>query len=1131
MANQELDVQGTGSISKPEENSAGSISVGNISDVEAVAIGHGARAEVHRLYPPPPPPQPKFIVPFPRNEHFVGRDDDLQHLHTALQKSDKVGVRPAMLTGMGGIGKTQLAVEYTYRYQGEYPGGVYWVNAAQDWQDELASLAIRIGLREDDVPEYERRLRLVLAFADFLTAHTDALIVFDNVEDPRLLRTPVPGFIPTELKCRLLFTTRRRESDLPFHQLEVRALSEETALELLLHTPARQILLKKLNTTVVNPELDAAHAICRSLGYLPLALTLAAAYLGKHPRISFASYLVRLEKEGGLATVDAAGVDPLDLPTRHDTAVAATLKSQWDVLASEDARHILKVAALLGEAARVPRARLALLTGLAEAVEDGCAAPFDNALLALNELSLVEELTEHEIRLHPLVQKFAESTIPDRSTFAEDCARRLTEALWDVAQLDQQIAQRGVDAISADLRSALALTPDTERSAPISRLTSLLRALDLQAHHLRAWDLDQQPGFFLQQLRNQCFELALDELRMRAEAQLAEKSLPYLRERFRVSRESTALVRVLTGHTDCVTWVTVALDGSLAVSASLDKTLKIWDLNTGQVLRTLTGHTDWVTRVAVTPNGRLAVSASRDGTLKVWDLSTGQALQTFKEYTSYFVDVTSLAVTPDGRLIIAVAEERGLWLNSHTLKVWDLHTGQELYKLTKYTSVSVTPDGRLAVSSRDRTLKVWDLATGQELHTLEGNADWVHSVAVIPDGRQVVFASINDTLKVWDLATGLKLRTFNFDIGQRAAVTPDGRLAISASLAGTLKVWDLNTGQKLRTFEGHGPIRGVAVTPDGRQAISASEDHTLKVWNLRSDHELHMPKGHSNRVCGVAVTPDGSLAVSASDDNTLKVWDLSTGQELRTLEGHYSWVRGVAVTPDARLLVSGAWNGTLKVWDLRTGRELRTLKGHDSEVYSVALTPDGRLVVSASGDKTVRVWDLNTGQELHVLKGHTSSVHSVAVTMDGRLAISASVDRTLKVWDLNTGQELHTLEGHASAVHGVAVTPDGRLVVSGSHNGVLKVWNLNTGKAIHTFTVHAMSANWVAVTPHGDQVISVSNDRTLKVWDLGTGQVLLTLSTDAQMRCCAVAPDGRTILAGDERGSIHFIDWARFDDQ
>jgi WD40 repeat protein len=376
----------------------------------------------------------------------------------------------------------------------------------------------------------------------------------------------------------------------------------------------------------------------------------------------------------------------------------------------------------------------------------------------------------------------------------------------------------------------------------------------------------------------------------------------------------TPLLRMLEGHSNYVSGVAVTADGKRAVSASQDRTLKVWDLDSGRALRTLEGHSNYVSGVAVTPDGKRAVSASQDDTLKVWDLDNGRELRT---------------------------------LQGHSDAVY---------------GVAVSPDGRRAVSaSQDKTLKVWDLETGRELRTLEGHSDAVYGAAVSPDGRRAVSASWDKTLKVWDLETGRELRTLQGHSSSvnGVAVSAGGRRAVSASSDKTLKVWDLETGRELRTLQGHSDaVYGVAVSPDGRRALTASDDHTLKVWDLETGRELHTLQGHSDWVRGVAVSPDGRRAVSASWDKTLKVWDLETGRELRTLEGHSYAVYGVAVSPDGRRAVSASWDKTLKVWDLETGRELRTLEGHSSSVNGVAVSAGGRRAVSASSDNTLRVWDL-----------------------------------------------------------------------------------------------------------------------------------------------------------------------------
>jgi WD40 repeat protein len=130
----------------------------------------------------------------------------------------------------------------------------------------------------------------------------------------------------------------------------------------------------------------------------------------------------------------------------------------------------------------------------------------------------------------------------------------------------------------------------------------------------------------------------------------------------------------------------------------------------------LEGHTSWVRACAVTPDGRRVISASDDRTLKVWDLDTGRALATLDAHAA----VRACAVTPDGRRVVSGAHDC-------TLKVWDLDTGRVLATLGGHThglrACAVTPDGRHVVSaSVDRTLKVWDLASARCLHTHRGDA-------------------------------------------------------------------------------------------------------------------------------------------------------------------------------------------------------------------------------------------------------------------------------------------------------------------------------------------------------------------------------------------------------------------------
>ncbi|MGE4168377.1 MAG: hypothetical protein AB7E68_02420, partial [Candidatus Babeliales bacterium] len=183
------------------------------------------------------------------------------------------------------------------------------------------------------------------------------------------------------------------------------------------------------------------------------------------------------------------------------------------------------------------------------------------------------------------------------------------------------------------------------------------------------------------------------------------------------------LLQTLTGHTDSVFSVAWSPDGTKLASGSWDKTIKIWNAQTGTELQTLTGHTGFVHSVAWSPDGTKLASGSYDKTIKIWDAQTGTELQTLTGHTTY---IQSVAWSPDGTKLASGSYDK-------TIKIWDAQTGTELQTLTGHTdwviSVAWSPDGtKLASAADDNTIKIWDAQTGTELQTLTGHSNSVHSV-------------------------------------------------------------------------------------------------------------------------------------------------------------------------------------------------------------------------------------------------------------------------------------------------------------------------------------------------------------------------------------------------------------------
>jgi hypothetical protein len=270
----------------------------------------------------------------------------------------------------------------------------------------------------------------------YLREHPRALLIVDNLDQPADLCQPIiDEEAPVSLQCSILFTSRLRDPYLSFVYIDVGGLP---------HLAARDLLLHRRRRTDSKLDLDTADTICHSLGYLPLALALAAAYLGKFPAISLAGYLRRLKKDGGLVTLHDIDVNRPILPTRHGP-VESTLRLQWEALKSDDLRRILHTAALPRASAHVPRAHLSLLTGLDDQADDGYVAPLDKALTDLRDFSLIEELSDRSLRLHPLVQEFADGHIPatTRELFRSQIEANLVAALADRAQRQQYAITAG----------------------------------------------------------------------------------------------------------------------------------------------------------------------------------------------------------------------------------------------------------------------------------------------------------------------------------------------------------------------------------------------------------------------------------------------------------------------------------------------------------------------------------------------------------------------------------------------------------------------------------------------------------------------------------------------------------------
>jgi len=363
---------------------------------------------------------PGSHVPYPRNACFTGREADLFALANALLYPAETGrvtvTQMLAATGLGGMGKTQLAVEFCHRY-GQYYEGVHWLYCRDGkLESEIAACGQRMNLQpwpEKQPAQVEKTLRA-------WQGSRRRLLVLDNLEDPETLR----AWLPRLDRCRLLITARR-----PDWPVELGVQTQP--LGLLTPVESRELLrrLAPRLKTAAGAELDG---ITEKLGRLPLALDLAGRYLNDRETLSPAAYLQALEKQENLLQHSSllSWVEGCS-PTGHETSPAATFQLSWQQLEEENpanalARKVFLLAGWCAPNTAIPRDLL--VRACAASVED-----FDRALGRLAGLGLLERLPGGPA-LHPLTAAFAQSQqLPGEKT------KLLSELIDALAEIYEKI--------------------------------------------------------------------------------------------------------------------------------------------------------------------------------------------------------------------------------------------------------------------------------------------------------------------------------------------------------------------------------------------------------------------------------------------------------------------------------------------------------------------------------------------------------------------------------------------------------------------------------------------------------------------------------------------------------------------
>jgi WD40 repeat protein len=534
-----------------------------------------------------------------------------------------------------------------------------------------------------------------------------------------------------------------------------------------------------------------------------------------------------------------------------------------------------------------------------------------------------------------------------------------------------------------------------------------------------------------------------------------------------VGSEKPWLVVDAEGHTEGVTNLFFTPDGQQLISISYDKTIRIWDLASGETVRVLRppigrGIRGTLRRGALSHDGKwLAVAGQRSdpslkvGSIFIINLDTGRIEMALKGHEH---NVLTMAFTPDRKRLAA-------GLGDSKIALYDLSTG----RLEKFLlghdgaveGVAFSPDGQfLASAARGKQPAwIWSMATGKREQELV-HPDWVNAIAWSADGKMLVTADKNALIRVFPApgpkpeAIAQPLKAFPAALEKTTVnsitISRDGRqLLVTGPGTGpkrTANLIDLATGQIRATFPRHtNNVVSGTLSPDGKwAATTGGNQHEIFVWRTDDPSVVQAMHGKGQALWGVGWSNDGkSIAWGTLNRGTT---DLSTPLErsFRTDELEF----GAFPDPGSYRRAVRA-NGTYTLeqpmfneLDIKlNGQKVHTYKPEDQgEIKCFTLFGNDRALVGT--EVTIYLVDLKTGKQLRYYAGHTSNVMSIVASPDARYFLSGGADQTLRIWDPELQEPLISL--FVAGSEWIAWTQQGYYAASAGGERLMG-WHINNG--------------------------------------------------------------------------------------
>ncbi|MCG9128186.1 WD40 repeat domain-containing protein [Candidatus Poribacteria bacterium] len=370
----------------------------------------------------------------------------------------------------------------------------------------------------------------------------------------------------------------------------------------------------------------------------------------------------------------------------------------------------------------------------------------------------------------------------------------------------------------------------------------------------------------------------------------------------------------------------------MLASGSTDKTVQLWNTDTGKLLATLNGHINGVTTLTFSPTSNTLVSGSTDGTIKFWNTNTG-TLQS-SHITGHTKWNKALVLSKDISTLASVAF-------NGIITFWDLNTFQQNAVQMKghqdlLPALAFSPDGGKLVSIGSRSKMVFDPGFGRR-HTAS-----VHE---------------NELIRLTDTSTGNELMSIEDSIGVVSELTfsPDGKMVAIGGYDNRIRLWDteIDTFFDITLSDEKIEVETLMFSRDGNKLVIGTRTGKVQMLNLEIGVESSIFAQYNSAIEAVTFSSNSSLLAVASRE----LVHILGSNKLNRLKEIPNGALSLAFSPDNAVLVAGLANGQIDLWHVESGDSLSILHGHTGLIESLVFSPDGKTLVSTGEDGTILVWD------------------------------------------------------------------------------------------------------------------------------------------------------------------------------